>query len=186
MTAGAVEPSQAGLCFVLLDAGAGEEVAATLASALRDALREAMRPGRPVDILALTWPRATRTDAKPVLPSELTTADHVWVLEAPPPDTTRPGATREDRPSPDGHLIAAGVSWSRLRVGSMSGRADDTVLNRALDTVAPHLRGRLGLGSGLFTRLHERQAAQAAWRWACEDCDDPDCEHALRAASGGA
>lgn len=48
----------------------------------------------------------------------------------------------------------------------------------AIDAVAPLLRARSAAGSGLFTRLAERDAAQPAWRWPCEDCDLPDCEHA--------
>ena len=35
-------------------------------------------------------------------------------------------------------------------------------------------------GSGLFTRLAARNAAQPAWQWVCEKCDVPDCEHRLR------
>jgi nicotinamide riboside kinase len=52
-------------------------------------------------------------------------------------------------------------------------------LEAALDAVAPLLRGRAPAGSGLFSRLAEREAQAAAWRWVCGDCDVPDCEHAL-------
>lgn len=33
------------------------------------------------------------------------------------------------------------------------------------------------LPAGLFSRLAAREAHQPAWRWACTDCDQPDCEH---------
>lgn len=52
-------------------------------------------------------------------------------------------------------------------------------LESAVDAVAPLLRLRSHAGSGLFTRLAERDASQPAWSWVCEDCDRPDCEHAL-------
>lgn len=57
-------------------------------------------------------------------------------------------------------------------------------LQRALDAVAPLLRERAGSRSGLFTRLAERDAAAPPWPWLC-DCDDPDCEQALRRLRGG-
>ena len=49
-----------------------------------------------------------------------------------------------------------------------------------LDAIAPLLRQRATPQAGLFTRLAEREAAQPAWRWACEQCDAPECEHQLR------
>lgn len=52
-------------------------------------------------------------------------------------------------------------------------------LQRALDAVAPSVRQRAAPRRGLFTRLDERNARQADWRWTC-DCDDPDCEHATQ------
>lgn len=48
----------------------------------------------------------------------------------------------------------------------------------ALDALAPHLRRNDSPTPGLFTRLAERDAAQPEWRWVCESCDVPDCEHA--------
>lgn len=51
-------------------------------------------------------------------------------------------------------------------------------LEHALDAVAPLLRPTAPPGSGLFSRLAARDAAQPAWGWACEHCDSPDCEHA--------
>ncbi len=70
-------------------------------------------------------------------------------------------------------LIQHGLPWA-LVAGQGQARVD-----AALDAVAPLLRTRRGAGSGLFTRLAERDAAQPAWRWACDACDAPDCEHAL-------
>jgi nicotinamide riboside kinase len=56
-------------------------------------------------------------------------------------------------------------------------------LEAALDAVAPLLRSRPTPRQGLFTRLREREAAQAPWPWVC-DCDDPGCEHAARRLAG--
>ena len=52
-------------------------------------------------------------------------------------------------------------------------------LESALDAVAPLLRARSAAGSGLFSRLAERDAAQTAWHWSCDHCDAPDCERAV-------
>jgi len=76
-------------------------------------------------------------------------------------------------------LAAHGIHWSLV-----SGSGDTRVAS-AFDAVAPLLRSRAAPGSGVFTRLAERDAAMPAWRWVCEKCDVPDCEHvALRAAQG--
>lgn len=66
------------------------------------------------------------------------------------------------------------IDWS-LVAGSGPARLDS-----ALDAAAPRLRERAPAGSGLFTRLAAREAAQPAWHWVCETCDVPDCEHLLR------
>ena len=71
-------------------------------------------------------------------------------------------------------LAAHAIDWSLV-----SGLGE-TRLDRALDAIAPLLRPRAAPGSGLFTRLAARDAAQPTWRWICETCDVPDCEHALR------
>ena len=64
---------------------------------------------------------------------------------------------------------------------AVGGPASDPV-EQAMDALAPWLRTRSRPGAGLFTRLAERNAQQAARPWRCADCDDPDCEHALRSA----
>ena len=71
-------------------------------------------------------------------------------------------------------LAAHAIDWSLV-----SGLGEAR-LDRALDAIAPLLRPRAAPGSGLFTRLAARDAAQPTWRWICETCDVPDCEHALR------
>ncbi len=71
-------------------------------------------------------------------------------------------------------LRAHGIAWSVV-----SGQGDARVAS-ALDAVTPLLVRRAAPGSGLFTRLAERDRAQQAWRWVCERCDVADCEHALR------
>lgn len=72
-------------------------------------------------------------------------------------------------------LIRLGLDWSVV------GGAGGDAVRQAMDALAPLLRGRASAGSGLFTRLSERNAQPAARFWRCADCDDPDCEHALRA-----
>jgi nicotinamide riboside kinase len=58
------------------------------------------------------------------------------------------------------------------------GGVGDARVEAALDAVAPHLRRSKSPMPGLFTRLALRDAAQPEWRWVCESCDVPDCEHA--------
>lgn len=77
-----------------------------------------------------------------------------------------------------GLLIESGVAWAT--VGGLGERRVDA----AVDAIAPLLRGLPQPRSGLFTRLAEREAAQPEWQWACEQCDSPECEHALRRARG--
>ncbi len=71
-------------------------------------------------------------------------------------------------------LAAHGIDWS-LVSGSGEARIDN-----ALTAVTPLLGRRAIRGSGLFTRLAARNAAQPPWQWVCEKCDVPDCEHRLR------
>ncbi|MDC8785079.1 ATP-binding protein [Roseateles koreensis] len=70
-------------------------------------------------------------------------------------------------------LIKSGLGWS---VVSGSGAAR---LDSALNAVTPVLtkQRRQPPGHGLFTRLNERQTQLPNWTWACEKCDDPECEH---------
>lgn len=70
-------------------------------------------------------------------------------------------------------LIQHGLPWA-LVAGQGNAR-----LESAVDAVAPLLRARRGPATGLFSRLAARDAAQPAWRWACDSCDTPECEHAL-------
>ena len=69
-------------------------------------------------------------------------------------------------------LAAHGLDWSV--VGGQGGER----LERAFDAVTPLLTTLAPPGAGLFTRLAQRDAAAPAWRWVCEKCDVPDCEHA--------
>jgi nicotinamide riboside kinase len=76
-----------------------------------------------------------------------------------------------------GVLLDHGLAWSVV------GGLGESRLAQAVDALAPTLRRRTTPGSGLFRRLAERDAAQPAWRWICDACDVPECEHALRAAA---
>jgi hypothetical protein len=74
-------------------------------------------------------------------------------------------------------LLRAGVAWSVV-----SGTGEARVAS-ALNAITPGLLRRAAPHGGLFTRLQARQAAMPDWRWVCEKCDVPDCEHAsLRGA----
>jgi len=69
-------------------------------------------------------------------------------------------------------LLKSGESWSVLP-------ADPALqLEAALDALTPLLLKRSPPCPGLFSRLQAREAAQPAWRWVCEKCDVPECEHA--------
>ena len=70
-------------------------------------------------------------------------------------------------------LIGHGLPWA-LVAGQGEARVES-----AVDAVAPLLRTRLQPGAGLFSRLAQRDAQAAAWRWVCNDCDVPECEHRL-------
>jgi nicotinamide riboside kinase len=76
-------------------------------------------------------------------------------------------------------LGAHGLAWSVV------GGQGVTRLDQAFAAATPLLSTLAPAKAGLFTRLAEGEAAQPAWRWVCEKCDVPDCEHAaLRAAQG--
>lgn len=70
-------------------------------------------------------------------------------------------------------LIEHRLAWSV--VGGFGERR----VQAAVDAVAPLLRPRIAPRSGLFTRLVERNAGASAKSWVCEQCDSPECEHAL-------
>jgi nicotinamide riboside kinase len=80
-------------------------------------------------------------------------------------------------------LVRELLTTHRIGWSLVSGQGSERV-QRAFDAVAPLLRPRAAPGSGLFTRLAERDAAQPAWQWTCEKCDVPDCEHRLRRSAG--
>lgn len=71
-------------------------------------------------------------------------------------------------------LIAHRLPWALV-----SGLGPARV-EAALDAVAPLLRSRSTPRQGLFTRLARRNAALPTGPWICENCDQPECEHALR------
>ena len=56
-------------------------------------------------------------------------------------------------------------------------------VEQAFDAVSHLLAPLSAPGTGLFTRLAERDAAMPRWQWVCEKCDVPECEHAARAAA---
>jgi nicotinamide riboside kinase len=68
-------------------------------------------------------------------------------------------------------LLNAGLGWSLV---SGSGPAR---IEAALNAVTPLLAKRETPRNGLFVRLAQRDAAQPQWRWICEKCDVPECEH---------
>jgi len=71
-------------------------------------------------------------------------------------------------------LIGAGLPF--VVVGGLG----EARLEAAVDAVAPLLRRPDAPAQGLFSRLAARDAAQPEWRWTCDTCDSPDCEHAAR------
>lgn len=102
----------------------------------------------------------------------LTALDLPWVAD---------GLQREGEHvrAPIDALVRELLATHRIAWSLVGGHGAARVQN-AFDAVVPLLRTRAAPGSGLFTRLAARDAAQPAWQWACEKCDVPDCEHALR------
>lgn len=74
-------------------------------------------------------------------------------------------------------LIDHRLPWSSV------GGADQARLDAAMDAVAPLARALPSPRQGMFSRLMNRNADASARAWRCERCDDPDCEHQLRAQS---
>ncbi|MCV2371257.1 ATP-binding protein [Roseateles oligotrophus] len=68
-------------------------------------------------------------------------------------------------------LSSARLGWSVV-AGAGSARVD-----AALNAITPLLKARPMPRAGLFSRLADRQDALPEWRWACENCDVPECEH---------
>ena len=101
----------------------------------------------------------------------LTALDIDWVADGLQRDGPQVRAPVDDRVR--ALLIGHQLPWA-LVAGQGVARVE-----AALDAVAPLLRQRSATGSGLFTRLAERDASAAARRWVCNDCDDPGCEHRL-------
>ena len=76
-------------------------------------------------------------------------------------------------------LMAHGLAWSVI------GGQGDARLEQAFDAATPLLKTLAAPHAGLFTRLAARDASMPVWRWVCEKCDAPDCEHAaLRSMQG--
>jgi nicotinamide riboside kinase len=69
-------------------------------------------------------------------------------------------------------MLEHGLAWSVVG-GQGAARVD-----QAFDAITPLLKTLAPASAGLFTRLAARDAAMPAWRWVCDKCDVPDCEHA--------
>ena len=102
----------------------------------------------------------------------LTALDIPWVADGLQRDGPQVRGPVDDRVR--ALLIDHGLPWA-LVTGTGEAR-----LQAAVDAVAPLLRPRSRPGSGLFTRLAQRNAQRSAWQWVCTDCDVAECEHALR------
>ena len=102
----------------------------------------------------------------------LTALDIAWVADGLQRDGPQVRAPVDDRVR--ALLIGHQIPWSLV-----SGQGNARV-EAAVDAVAPLLRQHGIGGSGLFSRLSERDAAPAGRAWLCGDCDDADCEHQLR------
>ncbi len=101
----------------------------------------------------------------------LTSLDIDWVADGLQRDGPQVRAPVDDR-------VRALLIGHQLPWAVVAGQGDARV-EAALDAVSPLLRQHSPAGSGLFTRLAERDASAAARRWVCNDCDDPGCEHRL-------
>ncbi len=108
----------------------------------------------------------------------LTALDLPWVADG----LQRDGAhVREPVDRTVRELLAAhGLGWSVV------GGQGPARLDQAFAAVGPLLASMAAPTSGLFTGLAARDAAAPAWRWVCDTCDQPDCEHLLlKAARAG-
>lgn len=101
----------------------------------------------------------------------LTALDLPWVADG----LQRDGAhVREpvDRAVRD-LLTAHDLGWSVI------GGEGGARLDQAFAAITPLLAQMVPARAGLFSGLAGREAAVRAWRWVCESCDVPDCEHRL-------
>jgi len=105
----------------------------------------------------------------------LTSLDLPWVADGLQRDGPHVRAPVDARVR--ARLADWGAPWSLV-----SGSGGDR-LACAMDALRPLLRqrARQERSSGLFSRLAGSLEGPPGPRWICERCDDPDCEHALRA-----
>ena len=80
--------------------------------------------------------------------------------------------------------VRGALITARLGFSVVSGLGEARLQN-ALNAITPLLLSRPLPQPGLFSRLQQREAAQPAWRWVCETCDVPECEHAALLQRGG-
>jgi hypothetical protein len=167
-------------------------------------LTAGVEPGHFATALAQRITRETglRAGAAPRLTSDPTPGCDVLVLDAVHPSAAAGAdfvlllsghANAASESAWRDTLIDGGMAWARvdtaggsgddLRGGAGSSESLDAALDAALDATAPLLRRRARPDTGLFTRLARRNAEHAGWRWVCDSCDVPECEHALRVAS---
>ena len=66
-----------------------------------------------------------------------------------------------------------------MRAATILFRTSSAFMTLGSEVWAPLLRSRSNTKTGLFTRLAERDAAQPVWQQNCDNCDSPECEHAL-------
>lgn len=177
------------------DRGSGDETSRFAMALARRIERETgLRAGVAQRVESPPGPRWEVLVLDAGLPTAVTEVDFVLLLSC---ATTGEESAWRDR------LIDAGLAWARVGTAGGNGTerfggarsvesVDETpdtaldaaaALDAALDSTAPLLRRRARPGAGLFTRLARRDAEHAGWRWACDSCDVPECEHALRVAS---
>jgi hypothetical protein len=92
------------------------------------------------------------------------------------PDLLLIAASDPDQDVIRARLIACGWAFTVIDDWHNAG------LQQAEDLLAMRLRPSIQPTSGLFSRLQARESVSRQWRWTCDSCDDPDCEHALRQA----
>lgn len=121
---------------------------------------------RSLDDSALRWHKA-HCDL-----TLLTALDLPWVADAP-----REGPHVQ---GPVDAMLRDLLLGHGLPFALVSGHGEQRLAS-ALDAVTPLLQHRRAPREGLFSRLAQRDAAQPAWPWRCENCDAPECEHRLQA-----